>query len=366
MHVSGEGSNVQLMDMIIRENTAFPTTGGILVARGGAVFATEGATVNVTSSLIFNNTGGYGAGIAAAVGGKLWIKGCTFVGNHGIRGGSFGVQAGISAVDGILKRAEAYVTDTTVRDTIATKFGAGFYNLGSYVEIERSSFLRLSVGIWGGAYWSVSGMIWANSPGEVHLSHTLFENCSALSGGALGNMDFSQLAENQQLLRMRHVTVRGGRATSGQGGGGYLFQCNIDARYIVFDDCESNGEGGGLSLRGTKTDSPPTFQTPTSRTADRMVLAWVAAPGTDNAEVVFEDGNFIDCFAVEEGGAIAAAPSDQVLTMRRVTVLRARSGTRGGALRFHGRAQLIDTHWIECSSHNDCGAFDFTRQSTSL
>ena len=166
--------------------------------------------------------------MAAVAGGKLFVQGCTFEGNHADRGGGLGVMYGVSAVDGVGKWAEAYVADSVFRDTHSTFYGAGVYNLGSLVKIERSSFVQLSVGALGcaGALWSISGwepFVPLQAPAEVHLSHVIFDACTTGNGGgAMGLNDLNKQANH--LLVMRNVIVNNSYAGN-TGGGVWVWAC---------------------------------------------------------------------------------------------------------------------------------------------
>ena len=345
VHVSGTGSAVRLLDVQVRDSEVDGS--GFLDSRGGGIFASDGGTVNASSCEFRNLTAAFGGAVCMNAG-FLNLGGCSIHGCRALRGGSFGLQYSGT------RPSFGHLTNCDISDCFASRFAGAGYILSSHLVTHNVNIRRCTTTTLGGAIWAVSGMIWAVSHGSLDFSDTLFEDCYCSSGcGGIGAMDYSGAEANEQHVRLERVTVRRCSAAT-YGGGGYFFKVRAELTDVTFDGCSSGANGGGLDLAGSKAGFPATFNRVnfTGCTTSTGYGGGLMLSG--EAQVVVEDSLFTECYAQNEGGAIATTATEEHLTMRRVTMFRCASTDRSGAMRVFGTTLLIDVHMIE--PHADFGS----------
>ena len=351
VHVSGIGSALVLLGVLLRDNMVAGE--GFFDTRGGCVFAEDGSMVNATGCQFDNVTAGFGGAICVTAA-TFYVRGCTFARNRARRGASLAVQRESSGV----RPAWGIVSDSAAYNGSATFFSGFAFNIGSYLEVNNVRIVGAYAGM-GRNICCASGIIWPVSPAQCILNDVLFEDCrSGTDGAGIWTLDYAppETAGNDMLVRLNRVTFRNCVAET-DGGGAWFFYSTVELTDVIFEGCQAGYYGGGILLAGNEPGIPARLTRVNFTRCVSLNNKGGAMYMRDNAVAIYEDGYIDSCTAHEEGGAISSAIASQTLTMRHVTVYRCSATTRGGAFQFHGVADLVDTHWIECSSKHG-GAFD--------
>lgn len=288
--------------------------------RGGAIYIANGATLNLSNSSVYKNTGAYGSGIAND-NGFLNLTDVTLAENE---------STGSGAGGGIHNTGSASLTRVSFLDNfISSGNGGGMFNAGT--ATLANVWFDLNGANWGGGI--------ANDHGTLSVTNALFtSNHANVAGGGgiastLGTMTLTNVTFSKNFASgdaggvengkgtaiLRNVTFAENYASSG-GGMWNLFDGVADLTNVTFS------ENSGLSNAGGIGNS----NSPNTKLTLRNVIVANSKAGTN---CVFQKAPIVSSSNLASDGSCSfGAGRDNV------TVKLGKLGTEGGAR--VGREQL--------------------------
>ena len=191
---------------------------------GGAIYIKISSRLNVSNSCFERNN-------AEDSGGSLAIEDSTVVISFSL----FQYESVISSYGGSICALDAgYITiiHTQFINCTANIGGALSVMLGSNLDIQHSSIMYCVSNVTAGALYVYCG-------GKVKSSNVSFHNCEAQSGGAI-------LVDHLSSLFLNHSLINSSFALSGDGGGIFCRDSNIELHDCIISKNIGFGQGGGI------------------------------------------------------------------------------------------------------------------------
>lgn len=247
------GANVTLMELTLRNansslatnNTlnggALQISGGSLVMNsvifvdnttqslGGAIYARDGAVLDIDDSFFTSNSAGSGAAIYADTG--VTVRNTVFQSNNADSGGA-GILEGATS--------DSRFEDVTLNQNSATGSGGGLLFRGRELIIDG---LVATGNESSGGNGGVLFMAGTNHAKRVEVVNALFEGNLAVSGGAISYSGSIDTLDIQHSSFVRNVA-------SDNGGALHLTGDNVSATNVTFSGNQATDDGGSIYLFG--------------------------------------------------------------------------------------------------------------------
>jgi filamentous hemagglutinin family protein len=297
-NISGLGTSVNLNGIAIAQGNA---------DNGGGIQVGSGNTLNLTDSILTNNT-------ATTEGGGLYnlgvvnISNSTFSGNNALTGGAIANTGSLiidasnflnnnaSSIAGAIFNdvsANLTISNSNITGNSAVEFGGGIFNdsLGN-ININNSNINNNIATTFDG------GGIYNNDSATLVISNSSFNgNTAGFEGGAIRNVGISSITE---------TTISGNSAAFGGGIGN-------GGTFTIIDN--SIFSGNSASQNGGAIYNAPSFS------------------------VAINNSNFVGNSALENGGAIDNVSGNLIVTNS--TFNNNTANTNGGAIANRGGGSAI-------------------------
>lgn len=235
LYISGQHTEVNLRDSVIRDNTSND------IGAGGYVWTPSSDTRMIRCQFLGNDAGAQGGGLYIQSN-LLLFQECLFSGNHSDETGGAIYSSNTSRMTGLL--------DSQFLMNTATH-GGGLHasGTGEQVYMERCTFEGNGASEEGGGL-----RITTSSAAATIVDSTFYANTATINGGGI-----SHESGSNSTLSISNSTISGNRA--GNHGGGIhhdSFETTLSLDHVTVteniadDDADGAGDGGGLEIsRGT-------------------------------------------------------------------------------------------------------------------
>jgi hypothetical protein len=304
------------------------TVSGNSAIRGGGLFNTLGAALNLINSTVSDNTidGGRGGGLYNY--GTVNLTGCTVTGNAAP---DIGLDGGEAAGGGLFNDGGTVtLNDCTFSKNTAGKYGGGMYNSGGTVTIASSTFSTNHASFGGGDYYG-GGLY--NDSGTVTLTASTFnDNTAGGHGGGMYSFG-GTVTIASSTFSANHASFGGG---DWYGGGLYNDSGTVTLTASTFNDNTAGGHGGGMYN-----------VTPASTTANVTITSSTFS----NNHANFGGGDWYGGGLYNSGG---------ILTLTASTFNSNTAGGSGGGVYSTGNADIgfALVNVINCTFTNNDGGSD--------
>lgn len=229
--IKSNNSNLTVINSLFANNTASPT-GGIYFVNGN---------LNITNSTFTNciSLNGGDGGAIHMKRGTLYISGSLFDGNMARAGSSTALGSAGGSI--FAYRTNAYLINSTIKNSLASEFGGGVFVSGNLTMIN-SSIINNTAGYGSGVYCEYLPFY---DYGYLTVIDSTFENNTGnnLSGGNnLGGAVYSGYAKVESSRFISNNVTTG---PYGNGGAIYAIK-NMDINNSVFTNNIASYQGGAL------------------------------------------------------------------------------------------------------------------------
>ena len=241
------------------QNTA---TGDESFEGGGAVFIRDGSSLNMTDTKITGNTAGRHGAVFAWINCQVSLERCSLI-NNSARGGAVYISDGSSL----------NMTDTKITGNTAGGLGGAVYAfINCQVSLERCSLINNSAQDWGGAVYILcdstlhvlncnlsensagigGGALAVEIGSRVILKGNIIASNSAVRGGALAVWDRSRVILKGGIIASNSASRDGGALFIGKAPWDKIGNNNINITSVMFTNNTSIRDGGTIFIEDSR------------------------------------------------------------------------------------------------------------------